>query len=163
MVEKIGIVVPHLGVCQQSFMAISHINRILSKSNDYDFFLFYEDMVPSCVRPLCASMNINEIWSFDGILIGTTLSTTMSIVRTVNASRKVFYVWDLEWMREGYQNYFTNIKVYKDKTIYIISRSISHAHEIERYSGRKSNMIVPNFNLEYIINELCGRQDRLYS
>ncbi len=152
---KVGIILPHLGSSQLSYMAINQINACMSQSNKYDFVIFYEDLSPVCIRPLCATMNMNEIWAFSGLLISTNINNAIASLKTVNMAKKVFYCFDVEWMRRTRKDIITNMKVFQDNDIGLIARSNYHAKAIERYSGRQPDVIVPNFHMETITHEFC--------
>lgn len=153
--RKIGIILPHLGSSQLSYFVINQINAHVSQSNEFDFVIFYEDLSPVCIRPLCATMNMNEIWAFDGLLISTNITNALASIKTVNMSRKVYYAFDLEWMRYNRKDIFSNMQIFQNKDIGLIARSNYHAKAIEKYSGRKPDVIVPNFHMETIANTFC--------
>ena len=95
-------------------------------------------------------MNINEIWGFDGILISTSVSTTLSMINTF-AKAKYFYVWDLEWTRRHGKDFSYLIQAYNNKDVKLIARSKEHALAIENYSNRTVDHIVNNFNLKKLV------------
>lgn len=153
---KIGIILPHLGSSQLSYFVINQINTHVSQSNKFDFVIFYEDLSPVCIRPLCATMNMNEIWAFDGLLISTNITNALASLKTVNMAKKVFYAFDLEWMRNSRHDIFNNMKVFQDENMGLIARSNYHAKSIEKYSGRKPDVIIPNFHMETIANQFVN-------
>lgn len=156
--ESIGVLLPHLGSSQKSYTSISYINHILTNSALYDFVLFYENLVNPCIKPLCAVMNISEIWSFDGILISTTLDNTSFAIKSIKPRRKLFYIWDLEWERKHDFNY--NINIYRSQEIELIARSISHQNAIENYCNRKVNAVIPDFNLYTMLDYIGKTNER---
>ncbi len=153
---KIGIILPHLGASQLSYFVINQINAHIAQSNKFDFVIFYEDLSPVFARPLCATMNMNEIWAFDGLLISTNINNALASLQTVNMSTKVFYPFDLEWMRKTRKDIITNMNIFQNEDMGLVARSSYHAKAIERYSGRKPDIIVPNFHMETIAGKFCG-------
>jgi len=152
--KNIGIIVPNLGANQMGFFALNYVNNLVTQTN-VDCTLFYEELVQPCTKPLCATLNISEIWSFNGILISTTIDNTLFSIKSVAAKRKLFYVWDLEWIRRK-KNYMYNLQAYQN--IELITRSFEYARLLENYCNKKVKAIVPDFNL-YGILEYVEKND----
>lgn len=149
---NIGIIVPHLGASQISFYAIKAINQLVQSGYKDDLVLFFENLVPPILSPQCATICINELMSFKGVLITTTIDNTTNAL-AMNSRKDnqiIFYVWDLEWMRPGKNAYLYNYKAFQQATK-IIARSQAHAKAIENYSNRKVDLIIEEFNIERII------------
>jgi hypothetical protein len=149
---NIGIVVPHLGLSQISFYAIKEVNRLVDEKHSDDITLFFEHLVPSLIPPKCAVMCVNEIMSFKGTIITTTLDTTLMTLsrNTRKDNRVVFYVWDLEWMRPQKNNYLSNYQIF-NSVHKLVARSDNHAKAIENYTNRNVDAIVKEFNVQEII------------
>lgn len=153
MIKNIGIILPHLGPSQISFMVINHINSVLSHTCDFDFTLFFSQQAHPCVKPNCATMNITEIWGFSGLLIASSLEDAASSLKVVGDIKRLYYIQDLEWLTK--QNYEYNLSIMQDPKLTLICRSKEHSEAIQRYCGRKPTLILPNFNIRNIINEFC--------
>ena len=129
---NIGIVVPHLGLSQISFSAISFANK------ENNAVLFFEQLITPCIPIKCATMCVNELMSFRGSLITTTIESTLMANELINknVADHIFYVWDLEWLRPNKNNYLYNLKAYNcaDK---LIARSEEHADPIRNYCNRQ--------------------------
>ena len=149
---NIGIVVPHLGSSQIAFYAIKEINKLAAEGYEHDLTLFFEQLLPQLMQPQCASMCINELMSFKGTLITTTIdNTTMSLARNTRTNNRIiFYVWDLEWMRPGKNIYLYNYNAFKNVNK-IIARSKNHALAIENYCNRTVDNILEEFDIKEIM------------
>ena len=149
---NIGIVVPHLGSSQISFYAIKEINKLVQQNYPDDLVLFFEQIINPVIQPQCATMCINELMSFKGILITTTIDNTiMSIARnTRKNNRIIFFVWDLEWTRPNKNIYLYNYRAFNESDK-IVARSENHARAIENYCNRPVGRIVEEFNIEEIV------------
>ena len=149
---NIGIVVPHLGASQIAFYAIQEINKLIASGYERDTILFFEQLVPQILQPQCATMCINELMSFKGTLITTTLdNTTMAVaLNTRKDNQIIFYVWDLEWMRPGKNIYLYNYNAFH-KADKLIARSQNHAKAIENYCNRPVNKVLETFDIKEII------------
>jgi hypothetical protein len=149
---NIGVVIPHLGQSQIGFSAIKAINKIALDGYQHDLVLFFEQFTMPVIQPQCAAMCINELVSFKGTFITSTLNNT-SMVLARNSRKKnkvVFYVWDIEWMRPGMNNYLYNYGVFNGVTK-IIARSPEHARAIENYCNRKVDLVLTEFNVNEMI------------
>ena len=157
---NIGILVRDLVPSQLSYFLIKNVNQKCSESVDHDFVVFFENLSGKIIEPNFGMMNTTEVWSFEGHLITTTISTTLTAIKSMSPSQKYFYVWDLEWLRDLGKNFEYNIKAFIDEDINLIARSETHAKAIKNYCNRDVVGIVDDFNLEELIgviknNELC--------
>lgn len=141
---RIGILLPHLGPTQMAYEIITALNITLMNKINFDFTLFVEEILMPCTKPLCAIMNIAEIHAYHGNLITTTIQNTMFTLGAVAIQRRFFYLWDLEWLRLGRQNYLQNMSVYRNSNIQLITRSQSHADQLNEYCGNTS-VVIPNY------------------
>ncbi len=148
--KQIGFLVNDTSSSQMSFCLIKNINEYLDDTND-DFVLFFEDSSASILNPNFATMSFNEIWSFDGVLISTSISTTLSLIKSFSPVKKFFYVWDLEWMRRGHKDFEQSVQAFINPSVELIARSKDHAKAIENYCNRKVKHIVNDFNIEKIV------------
>ena len=103
-------------------------------------------MTGTVIQPQFATMGINEIWSFNGPIIATSVSTALSLLKSHSATKKYFYVWDLEWTRPHGHDFLYNIKAFKN--INLIARSDEQAEAIKNYCNIDVSGIVEDFNLQ---------------
>lgn len=146
MVNKIGIVTHSLYNSQLSYTLIKECNE-LSQDINYDIAVFYEELAPPIIRPNFGIFNACEMYSFDGILIATTIPTALSVTRTVKSLKKIFYIWDLEWLR-GQNNYLYNLSCYQHPELQLICPSDDYAKAIENYCNIQPKVLP--FNLKDI-------------
>ena len=157
---KIGFVVPDLAPSQLSYYLIKNINEQCAISKD-DFVIFFEDVSTKIIDPHFAIMNAAELWTFDGILISTTISTALTCINSMSTAEKYFYVWDLEWLREMGKNFEYSIKAFTSDEIRLIARSQDHAVAIKNYCNRDVLDIVEDFNINQFMriidsHEICS-------
>jgi hypothetical protein len=142
--KNIGIVLPNLGNCQLSYLVIGQINEILQSGKDMQFTIFCEDFSRHHMKALCPVVNVLLAASFDGLIITTNLSTTAKILNTIHKSKHLFYVWDLEWIRNKNQNYLQSWPIYNSVSLF--TRSEPYAKAIRNYTNKEVT-IIPDFNL----------------
>ena len=148
--NQIGFLVDNTMANQLSYNLIKNINDYLQDSND-DLVLFFENSTTSIVPPNFSLMSINEIWSFEGSLFATSVSTSLSIQKSFAPKKKFFYVWDLEWTREHGRDFESTIKAFSNEDIELIARSEDHAKAIENYCNVKVKHIVKDCNVEQLV------------
>lgn len=151
---KVGIILPNLGASQAAFAAIKSANSVVSQDNKHNVFLFTERLAPPCVMPLCPILNISRTRSFDGVLVSTDIATTVISTNSLQATHHIFYVWDLEWLRPGKQDFVKNMLAFRDPSVKLIARSISHKKMIENYCNKEVVGVIPWFDLNMIYKVL---------
>ena len=150
--KNFSVLVPNLGSSQLSFFVITQINKMFEEKPDKDAIVFYENMSSSCMPVNFAVMDISECWSHAGPVIATSFSTAEKL-RCFPSERKLFYVWDLEWIRNtpAQSVQYENFKdVYTNKSLKLIARSQSHKKLIENCFNRDVDYTVENFNMQQI-------------
>jgi hypothetical protein len=149
--NQIGFLVNDLTASHLAFSLIKNLNEYETNS---DTVLFFENISSSIIKPNFPTMAINEIWNFEGALVSTDMNTTLTLKKCFTPRKKIFYVWDLEWMRNSMgqtKNFENTIEAFSDETIELVARSKDHAKAIENLSNRKINHIVENFNIEKLM------------
>ena len=151
--KQIGFIVNNLMASHLSFSLIKNLNEYVDESNS-EAVVFFENSSSSIIRPNFATMSLNEIWNFNGLLVSTNINTTLALNKCFAPSKKSFYVWDLEWMRPAMgQNieFERVVQAFSDESIDLVARSKDHAKAIENYSNRNVKHIVENFNIEKLM------------
>lgn len=152
---NIGIILPNLEVNQLAYEIISSINHEILAGGKHDYRVFIENISLFSIRPLCAVMSIPEIWSYSGLLVSTTLDNTEFSLRLTTDVMRVFYIWDMEWLR-GQKNYLRNLSILRNPNLVLISRSEDAARELERYSNRRPNMVASRLSLGDLANVITN-------
>ena len=151
--KQIGIIVDDLSASQLSYYLIKNINEYLEDSLD-DFVVFFENAMSSIIAPEFSVMAINEIWNFEGVLVSTSISSTLSMLKSSSPERKIFYVWDLEWLRQHGKEFENTIKAFASNDITLIARSKEHALAIENYCNVKTEHIIEDFNIKKLMRTI---------
>ena len=66
----------------------------ISIANQNQAHLFTKNFTKTCKQIETVLMDISEIWDYHSLLIATSLDTYRFLKRSVNASTKIFYVYD---------------------------------------------------------------------
>lgn len=147
-----NVLLQNVGASQLSYFVTRNLNVLGDKRPDIDPIVFYENIHKNCIPPKFAVMQIAEAWGQDGAMIATSLSTAFKLIN-FPAARRLFYVWDLEWLRHGQQRrrYEQFADVYTHPNLELIARSESHAAVIENAFNRKVEHIISDFNTDKIL------------
>ena len=150
--NKVGILLNNLQPSQISYYAVGTINGLLRKG--FDAIVFVKNLCVPSTRPFCSIMNQCEAIDFDGLLIATDLDSAEFLLNINTECKKVFYVWDLEWLR-GANNFLKNMEVYRSQKLKIVVRSEQHEKIFTNYTNRKPDAVIPDLNMLGVYNEFC--------
>lgn len=145
--NKVGIVLNHLGSSQLAFSVITYAN-VLAEQTKVQPTVFYENIMPPCVQPRFQTTCISDAYSYDGIMITTTVEQARSVARYPGNTFRAMYVWDLEWLRRP-GNYLYYLEAYRSQNI-LFTRSEDYVKAIENISNKRVYM-VEDFNLLRIL------------
>lgn len=148
---ELGFLMDHLGPSQLSYRMISQVNDYLDNNCSNDIIVFFENLSRPVLSPRFAIMQINEAWGFQGAAIATSLSTAGKLVNYPEPLLKIFYVWDLEWLRSKNYNYEQNVAIYRHPELKIVTRCEDYKKEVENLWNVKVHDVVKDFNIEQFI------------
>tara|TARA_R110000824_G_scaffold192331_1_gene374402 strand:- start:1115 stop:1573 length:459 start_codon:yes stop_codon:yes gene_type:complete len=149
---KIGALVNNLGSSQLSYYIINNFNKVAGKGK-VDPIVYCENVEKDCLFAKFPTMQLAEAWGQEGTMIATSLSTAKNLVSYPSPQKRLYYVWDLEWLRMPY-DYNPLLELFSSDSIEIITRCENHARVVENTFNRKVNFIVDNFNIEQIL-DIC--------
>lgn len=127
-------------------------NHVLNSIDEVCVATFDETMPFANINT--AVLAPSELDSFhDGVIICHTINNAMSILGCSNNSKKILYLYDLDWMFMPIM-YNELFDVLNNKDIYLILRSEDHVGPVKNVSHREPDAIIENFSLEKIWNSL---------
>lgn len=145
---QLGVIVNDLDYHQEAMMLLVQVANLCQKI-DHTCVIFHKEVKPPYLIPMCAVMNISEIYSFRGLLLVTTLENLRLAKKVSRMSKDIlYYPMDLEWLR-GEKNFIENYKLLN--TTKVVAQNQYHYDAIFKYSGVRPNFIVENFDLRKII------------
>jgi hypothetical protein len=149
--NKIGIAVPNLGAGHMTYCLIRNVNLWMHERFDTDITLFYETLALPCLPPNCAVMQIHEGFSYDGPMIATSLSTADKLARWPGPSRRLFYTWDMEWLRMPQKSFEQLRGIYANPDLELVARGQDHARLLEDVWNVKVRAVVEDFDLNELL------------
>lgn len=149
---KIAAIVDNLGPSQKSFYLIKEFNKACSNISLCLSGFFVRSAIP--VVPIMFSCkSVSFLSGFHGAAISTTIKEADMLLKSSNNSRKIFYMWDAEWLI--YPKNFDEISsVLLDNRLDIVCRSDSHAKLLENFCNKSPIGIVDNWNIDQILGIL---------
>lgn len=148
MQSKLNILVPELGPSQKNYFLIRNLNALRGVNVN----VFAENLSRFCITPTFAVMNIAEAWAQPGTFIATNLSTASKLMTWPVAKRKLFYIWDLEFLRQNNRYYDAYSPIYTHKEFDLICRSEDHAKLITNAFNIEPKYIIENFDFKKLMS-----------
>ena len=145
--EKIGILIDRPDRNQKFYTICKELNKLSERG--VDVILFYTDSGRILEPTKFAMMEMSYVFQYDGILVSTDVVTTEIMRNNFNAKKKLFYVWDLEWLR-AVRPFYINNNAYNSE-IETIARSQSHYDILSRV-WKKPSATIEEFNNEQLYN-----------
>lgn len=150
---KTMICLENLSYSQFNYEAMIEVNKFCTKSSEEVCFATMDQTMPF-MNVQTAVFAPYDMDSFhNGVMVAHTLNLADRVLGCANNSKKVLYLYDLDWMFRP-MFYDDIYRILNEPSLKLIVRSEDHAKIIERISSRKAHSIVKNFNLEDIWNSL---------
>lgn len=149
---KIGLFLPNLGNNQLATDAIANINSLVISNTDIYPSVFFKEVRQPIIKLRTVATTFDKIYHYDGHLITTNIDTTYIALQCRRLKSITFFLSELEWTK-NIGNYISNIYVYQNKSINILSPSKEYAFALYNYCGRQIPIIQNGLN----INEIATR------
>lgn len=150
--NKIGVLVNNLGFSQLNYFLIRNVNELMATRYNVEVVVFYDHLQKPCLPMNFASMQTVEAWGYDGTIIATSLASADKLIRFPAAAKKLFYLWDLEWLRIKQKSYLPLREIYCCQELGILARSQSHKEIFENCWNHKVERIVEDFDMKEILS-----------
>lgn len=144
---KLGIMIEQLDFSQLGIKLTENVNQLLESDPSMDVIAFYENWAIAPLAPHFSLMMEREVWGFKGTLMSTTLKTTERMIRCPGPSKKIFYVWDLEWLRLPFAQFEKLSEIYCHPSIELVARTSGHADLLTKV-WKKPIAVMDNFDTE---------------
>lgn len=151
--NSVSVIVDKWECSQLCYLVAQWFNKIIATSN-IDCVVFCKDLDRPFIQTDFSIMNISELYSFRGLAISTNIENTKQLINACLDADKVFYVWDLEFIRN--KNYIENLSIFRSSEIDIITRSEDYSKEIQNFCNRKPS-VIEHLNIPEIYNGFFRR------
>lgn len=153
-VKKLAVCVRDLGPSQLTFRLIAAANELVGAGEGVDVLALFERPARPCLAMNFAATHLAEGYGYDGVVLATSLSTARAALGFPSASRRLFYLWDLEWLRGGKGTFRRLRAVYGDPRLTLLARSPDHA-AAARAAWNREAVVVDDLDLARVL-EVAG-------
>ena len=143
--RKAGIMLKKVDNSQLGYYATKSANWIAEKVTNVDVVMFVKELAVHPVMPLFATMSETDIWGYDAPVIATDLASAKTLLSASGPTEKLFYVWDLEWLRLPDYNHEELSKIYNNDDIKLIARSDRH-YMLIKECWKEPEFVMPDFS-----------------
>jgi hypothetical protein len=148
-IQSFGIIVPSLQKNDQIAALAKNIIALLNHSYKYSPVLFPQEVSSQIYIP-CCQLQQQHIWSFEHTLISTNITTTKILSECLRCPKKLFYVYDLEWITSPNKIYKEFHSIYNNPEISLIARTEAD-YKILENCWKKPIGIINDYNYEELI------------
>lgn len=147
-IKKLGFMIPNLGANQLAFYFIKKTNLLLSGKTDYDIIAFYENLHRNVCQPHFSVMQLGEAYNYAAPVVATNVVLADQLIRMPSPTKKIFYVWDLDWHRGNYRNYEFFARIYRHPELTLVARSEYHKIAIENAWNTPVSAVIEDCDME---------------
>jgi hypothetical protein len=144
---KVNFLIEHMGSSQLAYLLIKACNH-LAAAGKYSPIIFYNQISRKVIQPHFPTMQLVEAWAQSGMTISTSLDLTINLLDFPGPNKKIFYVWDLEWIRDIRYRWKVLSDIFLDKKIIIIAQNEIHANAIYNSFHRKPDYLIYNCDIK---------------
>ena len=143
----------NISYSQFNYEAINEINKHVESTNNEICIVTLDQSYPFTNINTAIFMP-SEMDSFNnGLIISTTIKTAQMSLSCSNNSRKLLFLYDLDWMFHPMM-YDELYEVLNNTNLVLVSRSKDHVKPIKNLRGKEPEAVIEGFNLEEIWNLL---------
>lgn len=143
----------NISYSQFNYEAINEINRYVESNNDEVSIVTLDQSYPF-TNINTAIFVPSEMDSFNnGVIISSTIKTAQMTLSCSNNSKKLLYLYDLDWMFTAMM-YDELYEVLNNKNLILVCRCNDHVMPIKNLCGKKPDAVIENFSLEEVWNLL---------
>lgn len=150
---KLGVLFDDFLKSDKNYSMMKVMNEYVSQQS-HNVCAFVSNMSNKIIPSNFGYMNISDIGHFDdGVLIATTLNTADALNKASCSSKRIFYLWNFEWVNKSF-NFYGIQKILSNENLHIVVRSKLQADILKHNFNIEVDAIQEEFNLEQL-NEIC--------
>ncbi len=146
---NINFLVEHIGASQMGFYLLSCVQRICEQER-HSPIIFYNQLHRPCRKVMVPALLMVEAWAQPGVSIATSMSIANSLLEWPGPQKKMFYVWDMSWLRNP-KVYGPATQLFSNPGLGIIARCEDHARIIENNFNVEVKHVCENFNTSQLV------------
>lgn len=150
----VGVILPHLATSQLSYLVTMNANK-------YNYVLFQKQFLPPLQKIYTMVLPLSDAARVKDVLIGTDLQSAQIMSKMASPSRKIYYVWELEWLQHQC-DYLSTVSILRDKNIEVIARSEDHKRQIELFNCDVKG-VIDDFNHDQLMSYLSTPKEKAFT
>lgn len=150
MIKQFGIMLNNIGPHQQGLCINRNMELLVKQSYEYAPIIFYSEYGIPYLSSNISMMQDIEAWDFPHPVIANDISTVLKLINCPLPTKKMFYIWDLEWLYNKSYTFDLLKQIYLNEQIELISRSLEHDRLITKL-WKKPIAIIEDFKYDDII------------
>jgi hypothetical protein len=149
--QKLNFLVENMGATQLSYTLTHQLNMLSGIDRNIDGIVFYNTLHKHAVVPNFAIMQMIEAWNQKGTTVATSLATASQLLSYPGPELKIYYVWDLPWMRINPKIYGVTQEIMTNPNLLLLTRSESYADAISIAYNVDRPIVVENLDLTKLL------------
>lgn len=144
--NKFAFALDSLGTHQIACSAIMSVNRFLATEYKYDISMFYDNFSKHVIPCNFMTLPLTEAFDYNGPIIFTNFSLVEKILRIPTTTKKIWYMYDLEWIYMQNRLVSELSSIYRNTNLQIITRNKDYA-DVIKYVWDRDAAIVGDFDI----------------
>lgn len=149
-IKHFSVLIDKLDISHKISLMIHNLNTLVVDNYIYNPTIFYNSLGKSLIYPQFTRLGMQHAWGYEGPMISTDIGTTQILNKCIRTTKKMFYVFDLEWLHIPNIQFSLLTNIYQNNNIELIARSQSHYDVLTRV-WKKPIGILEDFNYEQLI------------
>lgn len=147
---------PRLGVWLRHPGASELAWRVLRQAAAVDLTVFADDPAPPCLTAPAAVMRPAEAWGYAGPVVATHPAAARRLAACPGPAARLFYLWDLDWLRERPLDFAAARAVYADPRLTLVARTPEQGRLLRDLWGVAPAAVVPAADLPALLAVAAG-------
>ena len=156
--QQLNFLVENIGATQLGYALTRELNYLQATQPAIDCIVFYNTLHKHAMMPNFAIMQMIEAWNQKGVTIATSITTASQLLTYPGPSLKIYYMWDLPWMRIIPKVYSVTHAVVTNPNLMLIARSEYHALAIQNAYNVPKPTIVEHMHITELLKVIDNAQ-----
>ena len=152
--DKAGIYIDKIISVPKIEFLINNVNTLHDINPYYDIAIFTYDGNFQFNIPRFAILPAKEAWMFEGPILATTTVDAEAILKFPQATKRYFYLWDLEWLYQP-NAYILYKNIYQNDNLELIVQTNEH-FKIVKNCWKEPMCIMENFDYKILHKLFTG-------
>lgn len=150
--KTLNFLVDNIGASHMSYYMIEQANA-MCEDGDASVIIFFDQLHRPSRRLLVPTMMMIEAWAQPGVSIATSCSTAARLLSFPGPQKKMFYVWDMGWMRNP-KRVGSFAELFRNPELTLIARCEDHAKILRNNFNVEVPFVFDNFDREGLLKAI---------